>query len=270
MLALGAVTEPFLEVTKDKTFDYLKELGKLQNPIQISTKVTLTQDDCRRIREYTPNISVLVTIVCLRDYKKIEPNAPSPIDRIETMEKLVKEGLHTSLFLRPIIPGLSDRDAEDLLKMCLSVGVKTVVLGTLRVTKNIYLKLRSVGIDLTPRIVKLSDKEQIPIKASDLKKRIAKLAEKLGFTVYEAACGANIEASKLGCVACDWGPCGYPENIPNVDDRDVLEFMKYLGYSGKCKVTDREVKIELNRGDAKRLKVLLKELTRRKIQIKTS
>ncbi len=83
--------------------------------------------------------------------------------------------------------------------MARELGVRSVVLGTLRVTAGIYERLRAVSIDLSLRLPgsKLG-REQVPIRARDLKDKISSIARRMGFRVYESACGANIEASGLG------------------------------------------------------------------------
>ena len=268
MFALGAVTEPFLRETKERTFEYLKVLGKLKNPIQISSKLTLSDEDCLKIREYTPHISFLMTIVAINNYKILEPNAPKPEDRIETMAKLIKHGIHVSLFLRPIIPGMSDRDANEILEICKSIGVKVIVLGTLRITKNIFKKLLSIGINLSNRITKLSDKEQIPIKGHDLKMYIRKIAEKKGFIVYDAACGANIDAYGIGCIACEMGPCGNLNKLPDVNEHDIIEFLKYQNIKFEnIQVKEDKIIIKGVRNYKEILYYWLKELTRRKVML---
>ncbi|MCG2895683.1 MAG: radical SAM protein [Vulcanisaeta sp.] len=272
MFAIGSVTEPFLPETRDKALEYIRVLGGLGNPIQVSSKATLPDEYISKIREYAPHISFLESITCLKNCRRLEPNAPDPIERLEFVGRLIKAGINAALFIRPIIPGITDRDIRDILELAREVGVKTVVLGTLRVTRNIYLRLRNVGIDLTGRLSTMRlGNEQVPIKARDLKEGIAKLAREMGFRVYEAACGANIEAAGLGCYACKWGPCGDVNKIPQVDPRDINEFLKYLGYSGSVEyVNARKVVIRLSKGDAARVTAMLRELLRRDVVIKGS
>ncbi|NPA23556.1 MAG: radical SAM protein [Crenarchaeota archaeon] len=270
MIAMGAVSEPFLPETKERSLEYIRTLGTLKNPTQISSKMTLDDGDVESIARACPHISFLMTVVAIRDYRKLEPRAPDPVERFETCRKLVLRDIHVSLFMRPIIPGFTDRDAEDILNMAKSAGVRTVVLGTLRVTRRIFMNLLKIGVDLSRRVKKLSDKEQVPIIGHDLKRRIARLAERLGLRVYEAACGANIEAAGLGCVACEWGPCGSPEKVPNVDEKDIVELCLELGYRvSKVNIHERTIEVYVETG--RRIDVLekwLKELTRRRVIIR--
>ena len=269
MLALGSVTEPFLPETRERALEYIQVLGSLGNPIQVSSKSILSDRDIARIREYAPHISFLETVVCLKDCERLEPLAPRPYERVVFMGRLVKAGIHTSLFMRPIIPGITDRDAYEIFSMAREVGVKSVVLGTLRVTEGIYIRLRGIGVDLSGRVPGRLSGSQVPIRARDLKDKLASMARQMGFRVYEAACGANIEASKLGCNACRWGPCGDPGRIPEADVKDVEEFVKYLGYEGRVEGIDsRRIVIRLNRGDSRRVEAMLRELLRREVIVK--
>ncbi|ADY00379.1 Radical SAM domain protein [Vulcanisaeta moutnovskia 768-28] len=270
MFAMGSVTEPFLPETRDRALEYIEVLGSLGNPLQVSSKSVLNDEYITKIKEYAPHISFLETVVCIRDCRKIEPLAPDPMNRLEFMGRLVKAGINVGLFMRPIIPGITDRDAKEILELAREVGVKTVVLGTLRITKNIYTRLRSIGINLDDRLpTSRLGREQVPIRARDLKDWIAGKAREMGFRVYEAACGANIEAAGLGCWACRWGPCGDLSKLPNVDARDVNEFLKYLGYSGSVEqLGDRRIVVRLDSGDGRRVEALLRELLRREVIIK--
>ncbi len=269
MLALGAVTEPFLQDTKYRTFEYLKTFGELGNPTQVSTKMILNDNDIDLIRNYIPNISFLMTIICISDYKKLEPNAPSPIERFETIRRLRSRNIHVTLFLRPIIPGYSDKDARELIKLCLEYNVNCIVLGTLRITENIFKKLKAVGIDLSSRVERLKGKEQIPIKARDLKENIKNLAIKAGLKVYEAACGANMEANNLGCIACHYGPCGNLENLPDINIKELKELLKRLDIDADVEFRNHhEITLRLKKGNDKIAYHWIKELTRRKVLIK--
>ncbi|WP_252901129.1 hypothetical protein [Vulcanisaeta sp. JCM 14467] len=87
------------------------------------------------------------------------------MDRLMFAGRLARAGVNVSLFIRPIIPGITDRDAREILSTARELGIKSVVLGTLRVTASIYKRLRSIGIDLSDRLPssRLS-REQVPIR----------------------------------------------------------------------------------------------------------
>ncbi len=270
MIAMGAVSEPFLPETRDRTLEYLRSFGTIKNPTQISSKMTLSDEYIENIRRYCPHLSFLMTIIALRDYRKLEPLAPDPYERFDTCRRLIAKGIHVSLFIRPIIPGFTDRDAEDIINNAKSVGIRSVVLGTLRVTRRIFMNLLKVGVDLSRRVRRISNKEQTPIMGHDLKRNISRIAERAGLRVYEAACGANIEAAGLGCVACDWGPCGDPDKLPQVTESDIRDLCLELGYKvSKVVLYNDRIEIYLlNRSRIDVLEKWLKELTRRRIIIR--
>ena len=64
--------------------------------------------------------------------------------------------------------------AREILSMARELGIKSVALGILRVTANIYERLRSIGINLSGRLPSSKlGKEQVPIRTRGLKDRIA-------------------------------------------------------------------------------------------------
>ncbi len=272
MMAMGAVSEPFLPETRDRSIEYIEAFGLIKNPVQISTKVPVGEDYVERICRSCPHISILVTIIALRNYRKLEPLAPDPQERLNFCKILVKHNLHVSIFMRPIIPGITDVEAEEILNQAYANNVKNVVLGTLRITKRIFKNLLKLGIDLSSRVVKISDREQYPIKSQDIKYRIEKIATKIGFKVHKSACSANIEASGLGCIACEWGPCGDINKIPDVSESDILEFCKRMNYKvSNIIIDDKDGSIILRDVKGRNINILkhvLRELTRRKIIIR--
>lgn len=235
LLAFGSVTEPFMKETKEKTFNYLSAASKiLGNPVQLSTKAHLSLEDVLRLKELIPTGSILVTIVTLSLSKLLEPGAPTPRERFETLRKLVEGGLHASLFLRPILPGLAESEFEEILWTARKIGVNGVVLGSLRVTEGIVERLRAVRFPHLDEILSRVPREpsgsaQIAIRGADLKKKLEEIARAIGLKVYPAACSASIESHGLGCGACRMGPCG---DLTKVSSFDSSSLEKVAGRFG--------------------------------------
>ena len=227
LLAFGAVTEPFMAETAGKTIEYLRVVSReLGNPIQLSTKAYLSSGIAHEIKNSCDELSALVTIVTLTFHRVLEPLAPSPDQRYKTMRNLSAAGIHTSLFLRPILPGLNMREFEEIMRESMERGASGVVLGSLRVTEGIIERLRAARYPHLSEIIgrirgELGGSKQVTIYSSDLKKQIADRAEKIGLKVYPSACAANIEAHGLGCAACKMGPCGDEEKIPHFELTDL-------------------------------------------------
>ncbi len=235
LAAYGSVTEPFLPETTNKALEYISTVYKyLRLPSQVSTKIPLTKELAAKLKQSEPRLSVLVTIITIDKANILEPNAPSPLQRLESIEVMKKKGLHVTLFMRPIIPGVTDREAEKIIALAVEKGANGIVLGSLRVTPGIIKRMALKGLDIGEIMKRLprkpkSSRDQVTIREIDLKKKITRIAEEYGLTVYPSACAANIDAHGLSCNACWLGPCGNLKDIPYVSETDVREALEYFG-----------------------------------------
>lgn len=237
LLAFGSVTEPFARETRSRALEYLKATRDwLGNPQQISTKTALDGDDFKAfISSVDPEIDVLVTITTLKHWHKLEPGASPPEERFEFMERLRRYGLQATLFLRPILPGVTDIEAEEIIKRAADAGVERVVLGTLRVTPNILSKLRASGLVNVEFIEKRlprpprDRRDQVPIRARDLKEKVERIARDYGLEVLPSSCSSNIASHGQACAACKMGPCGDPAKLPKVEEDEVRALLKKAG-----------------------------------------
>lgn len=237
LLAFGSVTEPFMPETAVRALEYLKwTRDVLGNPQQLSTKTALKGKLLEEFLEIVdPRIDVLVTITTIKHWRRLEPGASPPEERFEFMRRLAEAGIGVTLFLRPIIPGVTDVEAEEIIRRSAEAGVKRIVPGTLRVSHGILKRLSAT------RLVALSaiesrlprrprgPRDQVPIRGRDLKERVIELAKIYGLQVLPASCGANIVSHGLSCYACRMGPCGDPTRLPEADEEAIWEIMRIAG-----------------------------------------
>jgi DNA repair photolyase len=84
---------------------------------------------------------VHVTIVTLdRDlWKQFEPSAPPPESRLRALERLRVAGVPTSVFLAPIVPGLTDRPEQlaAVIRAAADHGATAVWPGLLRLAPGV-------------------------------------------------------------------------------------------------------------------------------------
>lgn len=207
LIALGSVTEPFLPLSKEKTLEYIESIKKyLGNPVQFSTKMILDTKDVERLRVIDPVVSPLVSVSTLSYQKILEPYAPPVEKRFETLRLLRMYGFRPFLFLRPIIPGITDREVGEILEFAASSGAYGVVTGALRVTKEILERLEDMGLD-TSEIVRrlgknkkeLRDKVQYTVNVSDIKNTVEKIATRKKLIHLPSACMANAFSHELEC-----------------------------------------------------------------------
>jgi DNA repair photolyase len=275
LLAFGSVTEPFLPETLERTLEYLKATRDiLGNPQQLSTKLTLDERDVDRlVNALEPRANILLTVTTVKYASILEPRAPPVEERFEFASRLVKRGVMVTLFLRPIIPGVTDRELDTIYAMAVQAGIKTVVPGSLRVTPGIIRRLKASGVvDVSEILRRLprkprSGRDQVTIVENDLKKIAIAKAREYGLEVLPSSCSANIVSHGLACYACKWGPCGDPSKLPPVEEEDVREALEVLG----CKPL--EVKVRSNlilarcRGDAEKASVWLETIAKRRVHI---
>jgi len=271
LLAFGSITEPFLPEIYERTLEYLQATyNYLQNPIQISTKASLTDEQIIRVSKVSPRISVLVTLITLKRFRELEPLAPHPLMRLKMASKMFKLGFHVSLFIRPLIPSVTDHEIQSIFETALSYGVKKAVLGSLRVTNRILRNLKSLGIDLSSRLsIRPEGKKQVPIRSSDIKSMIRKIANKLNIEIYPSACAANISAHRLGCAMCKLGPCGDINKLPHIDEFSIRELLRFMNIEfEQILLFDNKIRIKTKRRIRRdSLYYILSTLTKRAVYI---
>lgn len=250
LAAYGSVTEPFLPETTMQTISYMAEVYKwLKLPTQISTKTLITDEILKGVCQGDPGASILVSVATLRN-RGLEPKAPDPVERIKFAGNASKAGLAVSLFVRPIIPGITDAELEEILSIAVESGVKSIVFGSLRVTERILKNLKRFGMDvreIEKRLTKpLKGTKQVETKMADLKGKFIDWAEELGLTVFKAACEANIHAHGVYCAMCSIGPCNTNVKPDPLESSDVKDLLEYLGVKyHNVKVSGDEIKVSL-------------------------
>lgn len=271
LLAIGAVSEPFL--FPRKMMNYLRELSRLGNPLQFSTKAYLSPELARKIkriiRNHKSKISPLVTIVTLSYASELEKNAPSPSKRFKTIQNLAEAGLQPVLFLRPIIPGVNVKEAEILMKRAKKAGAVGVVFGSFRVTRRIVHRLEEQGVPTfeIKRRVKQIDEKQRPVPLFEREKLMTQ-ARGIGLVPWRSTCCANSFQSGVTCPSacfldefCTDCPnqCSFPEDVPSKEE--VEKTLNYLRIKGRV---EKEVVFLRTKAVSE---MIIRNLARRKVKI---
>mmetsp|Transcript_82291 Transcript_82291/g.207074 ORF Transcript_82291/g.207074 Transcript_82291/m.207074 type:complete len:206 (+) Transcript_82291:3-620(+) len=191
--------------------EYIEAVACLGSPVQFSTKSEISARTAAmlgRILHGGCPLSALVTITTIRHVRSLEPTAPSVDSRLQTIRRLALEGLSVFLFMRPLIPGACD-DFPDVLAAAKEAGAAGVVVGSLRVSKKIYRRLKQAKVadieaidqQLRSRSIEPEalTENQVDIQDEPLRASIVAKAEQLGLTTVRRACCANAWCSKLPC-----------------------------------------------------------------------
>ena len=262
-LAIGSVCEPLHPMVFEKTVEFIEALKALGNPIQVATKWRALEDPSP-LRE----VNVLVSVCTIRHAEALEPGAPPPEERMELIKQLRKAGAYPYLFLRPIIPGVTEAEAAEILRAARDSGALGVVVGSLRVTKRIVERLKRSGVDCTEvlrRAPKL-DSRQRYIRELDLKRRIMEEARRAGLTALGQACCASARSYGVPCAGLCWarGRCSSCGNacLSKLPD-NVNEALRELGLEGE----ERDGRILVKGPVSNALVVRLETMARRVVEV---
>ncbi len=221
--------------------DYLDELVSTQKTISFATKDPISQEAIGILEEINrlqiKNGRVLhvgVTIVRLRDWTELEPNAPSPEVRIDTLRRLWEAGIPTTVMVRPMMPLLSPEELDDLVekthRFCYGY-----VSGPLYMTKEIEEHLLSKGLELDVAERVATWQEGKPtlrvVESPNLEEALRKSAKERGRVLFEsnedAALHCQAKVHECSTVRDPWSEEARRESVGTVYivDRQNGEFL---------------------------------------------
>ena len=122
----------------DRTLPLLEALAPLGANLNIQTKSTIDEAQLAALGKLARGLavdnrvfSVLVTLTSWDNAPRLEPNAPAPAERVETMARLQSVGIPVLLALRPMIPGVPQGELVRVLEAAGEAGVRGVIPGPL-------------------------------------------------------------------------------------------------------------------------------------------
>lgn len=138
LLVLSGNTDAYqpLEAKLGLTRKCLEVCLEYKNPVHIITKSALVERDLdllEKLHEVAfAGVSVSVTFWNASAARKVEPYAPSPRRRIETIRRLTARGIPVMVHVAPLIPGLSDVDVIPILEASREAGAHSALSIPLR------------------------------------------------------------------------------------------------------------------------------------------
>jgi len=132
---------PRKEVSGCLTRRCLEVLAGCNCKIQIITKSNLVARDADLLCKIPSTVALTITTENEFLATVIEPNAPSPSQRIRAAEDLIKAGVPVSVRIDPIIPSVNDQP-QRLLKTLGDIGVKHVTCSTYKSKPDNWARLR--------------------------------------------------------------------------------------------------------------------------------
>lgn len=210
IIALSSSTEPYMQI-EEKVKLTRKLLGiilKYKFPVEIATKSKHVLRYFDILREIDKNailpadlkprlkngtiISFSISTLDKKLAKILEPGAPEPIERLETMKKCKEEGFLTGVCFIPVLPFLSDseKQLEETIRIAKEYGADFIFVGGLTLfgngsadCKTLYYKLlEKYYPELVPRYRSLYRIFFAPPKEyqKELEERSKRLCDKYG------------------------------------------------------------------------------------------
>ena len=129
-----------MEAETGLTRKCLSILSQRDCRIQIITKSTLVTRDTDVLTQVPCMVALTITTDDENTAKLIEPHAPSPIERLKTVETLISRGVPVSVRVDPIIPVVNDTP-DCLIATLASIGVKHVTASTYKAKPDNWQRL---------------------------------------------------------------------------------------------------------------------------------
>jgi len=125
-----------LEARFELTRRCLAVCAEYRNPVHIITKSALVERDVDILAELhaVASISVSISITFWDESvsRAIEPYAPPPRRRVETIRRLARAGIPVIVHVAPLIPGLADKDLIPILEAAREAGAGSALTIPLR------------------------------------------------------------------------------------------------------------------------------------------
>jgi len=131
---------PCMEAEAGLTRKCLAILAQSNCRIQIITKSTLVTRDIDLVGKAPCTVALTITTDNENMVKLLEPHAPSPAERLKTVETLTSKGIPVSVRVDPIIPFVND-NPERLIATLASIGVKHVTTSTYKAKPDNWRRL---------------------------------------------------------------------------------------------------------------------------------
>jgi DNA repair photolyase len=115
LVAIGTATDPYqpIEGKARITRACLSVLNKYRIPVSLTTRSPLILKDLDLLAEMNVHsVNISISTLNRELTRKLEPAAPFPMKRLETIQALSERGVRAGAFIAPILPYLTDGDDE--------------------------------------------------------------------------------------------------------------------------------------------------------------
>src|SRR6478735_2307345 len=129
-LALGTNTDPYQPIEREMriTRGVLEVLAAFNHPVTIVTKSALVTRDIDILAEMAKKslVKVAISITTLDPHlaRVMEPRAPRPQRRLDTVRQLSEAGIPVGVMVAPVLPAINDAEIETILTRAHAMGAR--------------------------------------------------------------------------------------------------------------------------------------------------
>ncbi len=158
-VAFGTSTDPYqpIEGRYRLARACLEAFRDFRTPLGITTKGTLIVRDLDLLSDLGGLVEVHFSIITLDAdlARRLEPGAPSPRARLRALSTLAAVGVRCSVFVAPVLPGITDGEAglRDLYQACADAGAVSVHAMPLRLQGSVKPHFMRILESEFPRLV---------------------------------------------------------------------------------------------------------------------
>lgn len=143
VIALGAGTDPYQPIERDRgvTREILEVLAEARHPVAIVTKGALIERDIDILapmaQQGLVRVGMSLTTLDPALARAMEPRCPAPARRLKTIARLSAAGIPVRVMTSPLIPALTDHEAEALLGAAADAGAVAASWVMLRLPREV-------------------------------------------------------------------------------------------------------------------------------------
>src|ERR671917_2700328 len=143
VMAMGTNTDPYQPIERKFriTRGILEVLSRTNHPVGIVTKSGLITRDIDILAPMADRslakAAVSVTTLDAKLARKMEPRAPTPKKRLDTIRQLAEAGIPVAVMVAPIIPAINEHEIEEILQAAYAAGARSAGYVLLRMPHEI-------------------------------------------------------------------------------------------------------------------------------------
>lgn len=149
LISIGSSCDPFDREVTSKTLELVKALSPLENPLQLSTKYYVSDEAADYLDKYqvkSGQIVLYTTITTFEHWKTVEPGADEPCLRLKGLVNARKHGITTCLYIKPVLPGLTEYETVRFMQAIEQHDIPYCVLGLAYRSEKMIEKMKGRGL----------------------------------------------------------------------------------------------------------------------------